>query len=293
MEGNKVVELICYNWMPTIADHVMDLPESFYQQAGTSRMHSVDNFNPYEVGDNDLIFVKTDYIVNGMFANEILDKIYRRFNIITGVSSHQIGQSGGDAYKKILNHPNLNKWICTNPPNDDSDKIIPIPIGFEEPDRPGGNQELLLQIQNNRTSFSDKKDLVFLPYHTPDTNFERQDIAKYLKSLPFVEVQEEKQSFEQYLSSIDKYKFVIGLQGSGPDIHRNYEAMLVGSIPINVSNIIEKVFDFHKAEGIFLNSWQDLSEEKFNILLKNEYNIDNNDQFLKIENHISLIKDLI
>ena len=288
-----MVEFICYNWMPTIADHIMDIPESFYQQAGTSRLHNIDSFNPYEVRDNDLIFVKTDYIVNGMFANEMLDKIYRRFNIISGISSFHIGRDGGDGYRKILEHPNLNKWICTNPPDIENDKIIPIPIGFEEPDRQGGNQRLLSQIHNNRSSFGDKENLIFLPYHTPTTNFERTSTINYLKSLPFVKIQEEKQSFEEYLNSVNKYKFIIGLEGSGPDIHRNYEAMLVGSVPINVSNVIKRVFDFHNAEGVFLDSWQNLNEETFNNMLENKYNVTNNDQFLKIENHVSLIKDLI
>lgn len=287
-----MVEFICYNWMPLIADHVMDIPEEFYKNAGTSRLHNIDDFNPYSVKDDDLIFVKTDFIVNGLFADKMLDKIYKRFSIITGVSSYHIGRDGGDGYKKILNHPNLNKWICTNPPDIENEKIVPIPIGFEEPDRPGGDQNLFNKICQKRKRYEEKKDMIFLPYHTPSTNFQREKLVEYLGSLPFVYVQKEKQSINDYYHTLNEYKFVIGLEGSGPDIHRNYETMLVGSIPIGKKNIIEKVFSFHNADGVFLNSWNELNEETFADILLKKYNISNNDKFLKVQNHISLIRSL-
>lgn len=279
--------------MPTISDHVLDMTEKFYNSAGTSRLHNVDSFNPYAVKDNDLIFVKTDYIVNGVFASNFLDKIHKRFNLITGVSSYHIGRNGGDSYKHILNHPNLNKWICTNPPVEKSNKIIPIPIGFQEPDRPGGNQEMLLEVFKNRTPFEHKEDKIFLPYHTPSTNPDRQRHFDYLKKLPFVISQDKKQNLKEYYDSLDKYKFTIGLEGSGPDIHRNYETLLVGSIPINIKNVIKTVFDHYDADAVFLKSWDELNYEKFQEMLKSGYNFEKNDEFLTIEQKIQNIKQSI
>tara|TARA_R100000951_G_scaffold63762_1_gene53538 strand:+ start:96 stop:968 length:873 start_codon:yes stop_codon:yes gene_type:complete len=284
------MKLICYNWMPTIADHVLDMPEQMYTQAGTSRQHNINSFNPYAVKDGDLIFVKTDFIVNGTFEKTYLDKIFSRFSLITGVSSYHLGRDGGDQYKKILNHPNLIKWACTNPPAETNNKIIPLPIGFQEPDRPGGNQEMLLDIFKNRTDFKDKENKIFLPYHTPTTNHTRQQSFDYLKKLPFVVSQEDKQSIDEYYKSLDRYKFVIGLEGSGPDIHRNYETFLVGSIPINIKNIIKQVFEFQNATGIFLENWSELDDQKFRQILKNNYDISANDKFLDRENHIKNIK---
>jgi len=251
-----VVEYICYNWMPTIADHILDLPEKFYTSAGTSRLHNVDSFNPLSVRDGDLIFVKTDYIVSGHFEREFLDKIYRRFNLITGVSSYHLGRDGGDIYKKILSRPNLNKWICTNPPDLEHEKIVPIPIGFEEPDRLAGNQTYLQKVQEGRKDFHEKSDMILLPYHSEQTNGNRRELIEFFKKLPFVTCQEEKQNREGYFNLLNEHKFVIGLEGSGPDIHRNYETMLVGSVPISIKNVIEGVFRLHSAEGVFLDSWK-------------------------------------
>jgi len=283
---------ICYNWMSTVADHIIDLPEDFYKNAGTSRLHNVDDFNPYSVKENDLIFVKTDFIVNGQFQNLVLDKILKPFNLITGISSYHLGRDGGSSYKKILNHPLLRKWICTNPPIEENSKIIPIPIGFEEPDRPGGNQDFLSGIHENRISFDSKEDKIFLPFHG-NTAQGRKELFNFIKQLPFVVFQEKRQSLEEYYFSMNKYKYVIGLEGSGPDIHRNYEAMLVGSIPINVSKTMEKVYDFHSVECIFLNDWSDLNQDLFHKILLEQQHTNRNDEFLLLKNLINTIEEML
>ena len=284
-----MVKFICYNWMPLAADHIIDAPRHHYDNAGTTPLHNYPAFNPLKVRDGDTIFVKTDYIVSGQFIHGILPKIFCRFNLITGVSSHNLGREGGDIYKTVLNHPGLVRWFCTNPPQEDNPKIVPLPIGFEEPSRLGGNQKMLQGFFSSRTKRKDKKDKVLLPYHDLSTNPARKKLYDKLRSLSFVDVQEDKLSVEQYLSLLDKYKFIICLEGRGPDVHRNYEAMLVGSIPINKRNVIEKVFDYHSASGIFLDSWDELTEEKYNNLLDKQYNINNNDIFLTLEKYLSLI----
>jgi len=279
--------------MPVVADHIIDLPDAFYKQNGVSREHNSDNFNPLMVKENDLIFVKTDFIVNGEFTRLFLNKIYNRFNLITGVSSYHLGRDGGDEYLKILNHPGLNKWFCTNPPLSNSDKIVPLPIGFEERERPGGNQELLQNIHSASTPFENKKNKILLPYHTPSTNPQRTSQLSYLRQLPFVDVQETKLAFEDYLKLLDEYKFIIGLEGSGPDIHRNYESLLVGSIPINSSPVIQKLFEYYEIYGIFLDDWYSLKAEMFETFLNTSYNFKNVHSFLKIDTHVEHIRGII
>ena len=287
------MKYMCYNWMPTIADHILDVSEDVYKNVGTSRLHDVDKFNPHMVKDGDLIFVKTDFIINGYFTNHCLKKISNTFNLITGISDYQLGVGSSSEYKQILEHLNLNSWICTNPPNEYHHKIIPIPIGFQEPDRPAGNQKFLEDIRISQTEFGDKKDAIFLPYHDLSTNPHRQKLVEWLKTLPFVEAQEEKQTLKNYYRSLNQYKFVICLEGNGPDIHRNYETILVGSIPINLRNAVQGVFEYHGAQAVFLDSWQDLNKGLYHKMKKIEYNCDNNSRFLEIKKHIAHIKEVI
>ena len=283
---------ICYNWMPLIADHIVDLPQAFYNQAGTSRLHNVDDFDPSAVKNGDLVFVKTDYIVNGLFRSRFMNKIEATFNLITGVSSYPLDHNPHE-YAAIVNDSRLNKWACTNPPSALNEKLIPLPIGFQEPDRLGGNQDMLERVGATQSPFEDKKDRIFLPYHDLATNDRRRAMVKKLRSLPFVDAQETKQSLLEYYRSLDSYKFVIGLEGRGRDIHRNYETMLVGSVPISTNTLMWESFASRGAHVICLESWDLLNETRYKKLLDMDYNIKTNKDFLRVGTHTQYVRDAL
>ena len=213
--------------MPAIADHVMDRSEEFYKDAGVSRLHNKGHFDPTDVQEGDIIYVKTDYIFHPYFQNEILPKIKNPFKLISGISSYHIGSNGDLSYQQILQNPNLIKWSCTNPPDILHDKIIPLPIGFEEKERPGGNQDIIISHNRQSTLHSNKKNKILLPYHTFNTHPERQKCFEKLSQLPFIDTQRSKLGWSEYMNLLDEYQFVICLEGSGPDVHRNYECLTV------------------------------------------------------------------
>lgn len=281
---------ICYNWFPMISDHALDIDESFYKEAGTSRLHNKNWFDPKRVKKDDIVFVKTDYIYNGYFQNILLDKIEEPFILITGISSYHVGSNGDKSYRKIVESKNVIKWFCTNPPELD-DKIIPIPIGFEEYEREGGNQNLLNYMRFSRIPFKDKKNKILLPYHNFETNPKRKKIYETLLGNPNVEIQKNKLNFEEYLELLNQYKYIICLEGSGPDVHRNYESLVLDCVPINIANTIENLFRYYKIPGLFLKDWQDLLNfDKIQCNIDEElfYNID---EFLSINFHIENIKN--
>jgi hypothetical protein len=272
--------------MPMIADHCIDLPLDFYISCGVSRLHNHGDFIPENVQDGDVVFVKTDEIYNGRFQNLALPRIQNKFILVSGISSYNIGSNGDTSYMKILQDPKLIKWFCTNPPNTYSEKIIPLPIGFEEMERQGGNQMILADLFYTKTKFEEKKSKVLLPHHTFETNPIREKLYKMLSTFDFVDVQNEKLPFRSYMKLLDEYKFVICLEGSGPDVHRNYESLLVGSVPINLKNVIQQVFDYHNLPGVFLTSWDDLSED----VLDEEFDFCAVSDFLRIKYHANIIR---
>jgi hypothetical protein len=276
--------------MPLAADHILDHPEDYYKEAGTSRLHTKNNFNPFDVKENELIFVKTDFIYCKLFQLFHLSKISKKFNLITGISDYQLKKND---YETILNHPKLNKWFCANPPDVQDSRIIPIPIGFTEPDRPCGKQDALKQQCKKRLQFGQKEDLIFLPYHNFKTNTDRKETYNYLKTLPFVHAATEKQDFKEYLDTISKYKFAISLEGNGPDAHRNYEIMLMNSIPVGIKNVISSMFVYHNLEGIFLNSWKELDSSYFKKICNKDYSLDNNLDFLSLQRNIDFVRNAI
>ena len=288
-------DFIFYNWFPAIADHCIDESEEFYISAGVSRLH---NFAPHQmdpsaVKDKDIIFCKTDYIYSGAFQKTILPHIRNPFVLVSGISSFHIGSNEDKSDIKILKNENLIKWFCTNPPTETTDKIIPMPIGFEEKERSGGNQKLLFDLRKNKKNFKDKESKILLPYHNIETNPERKKDVETLKDLPFVFAQKEKLPFKEYMELVDNYKYILCLKGSGPDVHRNYESLLVNSLPLNIKSNILNIFMYHKLPGLFIDSWEDLDEEIFEDINNSNYSFDSIEDFLSIEYHVNLIRKYI
>jgi len=282
-----MLKYICYNWFGTVADHALDLSSQEYKRWGVSKLHNK-ILEPGLVKARDIVFVKTDFVYNGIFQERYLPYIKNPFILITGNSSYEV--SKGSLITSMVESPYVIKWYCTNAPVGVSDKIVPLPIGFEEPDREGGQQKVLYDMRAGRTPFNKKKDKILLPYHDLSTNPKRAELVNKLKGLPFVETQEEKLFFVDYLAKVNEYKFVICLEGSGPDVHRNYEALLVDTIPINTKNIIEFLFSSYALPGEFIDSWDNLTEESFEKMLSKSYNMEATSLFLEIQHHIQDIK---
>jgi hypothetical protein len=274
-----MISLINYNWMPTIANHVLDLTEEFYRTAGVSRLHSHSGFKPEDVKENDIVFVKTDYIYNQTFQKLYLPKIKNKFILISGISSYNVvGKE-----QEILDSGKLKLWFCTNPPCR-HDLIVPLPIGFEEKERIGGNQEILNDAKRNAVSWHNKSDKLYLPYHDVGTNPNRDKEIAELAALDFVEVETQKLPFADYLKKLGNYKYVLCLSGAGYDTHRNYEVLLVGSTPVMLNTPLKTVFDHYNLPSIFLKSWETLESSYRNLMIKNKHNWDVTD-FLNVNKH--------
>tara|TARA_Y100000310_G_scaffold309927_1_gene354539 strand:+ start:481 stop:1344 length:864 start_codon:yes stop_codon:yes gene_type:complete len=280
---NSLPQYICYNWFGLIADHCLDYSEDFYRSIDVTKLHDK-TLDVNKVKEGDVIFVKTDYIYKGFFQHEVLPLITVPFSLITGGSSYQVGL--GSSIDGILNHPLLLKWFCTNAPPVNSSKLIPLPIGLQERERPGGNQDLIHSLYRSKTSFDKKSPKVLLPYHGA-TNPVRGDLFSHLRALPFVEAQEKKLPWEEYIRLLDKYKFVISLPGSGPDVHRNYETLLMNSIPLQEKNIMESLFLRHSLPGVFLDRWGDLTPDFFTQLQESDFVFEKSNLFLTISYHIN------
>tara|TARA_R100000008_G_C3587087_1_gene173363 strand:+ start:3909 stop:4790 length:882 start_codon:yes stop_codon:yes gene_type:complete len=291
MIEQEITEMcIFYNWFPVIANHCIDFSQEYYKSAGISRPHSHPPFNPDNLEAGDILFVKTDFIYDGQFQRNFLPHIKKPFVLISGASSYQVGSNGDHSYKQILKNKNLIKWFCTNPPEETHVKISSLPIGFEERERAGGNQFLLEMLKAEATEYHKKKNKILLPYHNFATNPDRQKLFESLCSNPDVEVQKEKLNFEEYMRLLGEYKFIICLPGRGHDIHRNYESLLMNSVPINIRNNLEQMFTEANLPNIFLDSWKNLNFKDINGMVSDDQ-LKNAKEFLKIKYHIKRIKN--
>ena len=281
-------DLIFYNWMPCVADLVLDYPKNYYKAFNTIREHNKDNLTIEDIENmkpNTKIFIKTDFLKDRTFQTQILPRIKTPFILISGVSSYQV-----DDYQPILDSEYLVKWFCTNPPCYNS-KVVGLPIGFEEKNRAGGNQEILKYFYTKK--HETKLNRVLLPYHTESTNPKRTDYINYLKGLSFVDTQEEKLPFEEYMHLLSSYKFCICLEGAGNDTHRNYECLLTKTVPIIKISTVDMIYNQDNLPCIPIEDWYNLSWQFFSSFKEDNYEFENTDKFLLTETHSERIMNEI
>jgi hypothetical protein len=299
------MKYINYNWFGTIADHCLDISSDEYERAGVSKPHGK-VLAPENVKQDDIIFVKTDFIFRGIFQHLFLPHIRERFTLISGVSSLDVLR--GSDISPILLNPFLKKWYCTNAPIISASKpseiyiehgevsseiirkkVVPLPIGFEEEERAGGNQQEIHHWRKNHMAFQDKKNKILLPYHTASTNKKRGELINFLSSLDFVDTQPEKLPFGEYLNLLNQYKGVICLEGAGHDLHRLYETLLVGSIPLFCSDTIEALFLHWQIPSARVRSWTETNWDGAKVVFNTPHDFRNVDSFLKVEHYADII----
>lgn len=271
-------KFINYNFYPLLAHHGVDLTNDYYLNAGVSRLHNFDGFKAEEIKSNETIFIKTDAIINlnSRWLEEI-QKISNSFNLLTAVSALQVKK---EIAELLVSLPNLQRWYCTNPPDIKSDKIVALPIGFEEKERAGGDQEILESFSQYKTPFTDKIDGVFLSYHTLSTNRERQNHHEYLSTQGYVSTQPCRLPFFECLTMMDRYRFNICFEGYGFDTHRYYESLLINSVPIMKRTVVAKMFERHNLPAVFVDDWRQIDDNFWSQIRKEKYDFSNVNNFL-------------
>lgn len=252
-----ITKFINYNWMPDIANWGMDLSAEFYASAGIRKRSVAPALqNTRDIREGDIVFVKTDFLHNGFFQDNVLPHIHVPFILISGISSYEVPNS-----QIILSNKHLVRWFSTNPQSHLRGPIDSLPIGFEEDDRlPGGDQRILHKIWT--TPNKRKIDKVWVPYHTIENNYARKKMLDELQTFPNVVIQREKQTFEEYLNTMQEYKYCMCLPGSGLDTHRVYESLLCRTFPIVYRSPSLMFTNRHHNALIHIEDWEELRDLK-------------------------------
>jgi hypothetical protein len=239
-----MVVLICYNYLPVLADYVLDLPPNNYLKHGITPLHKYPILNnSSNLKEGDKIFVKTDLL--NYFLTHIFPTINCKIYLITGVSDFEIDNK----YLPYLNDNKIIKWIGVNISIQSHPKLCKMLIGFQEPDRrrngnadgEGGDQELLYKMYNSQKQFNTKLNKLFISY-LGNTHASRGNIHTNFNNISYVEFGE-KLDFENYLKKINDYKFVLCPRGNGIDTHRFCEILLMCSVPIVERNGMSDLYE--------------------------------------------------
>lgn len=106
-----------------------------------------------------------------------------------------------------------------------------------------------------------------------NTNRERINWYNYFKDKSYVytEMKSNGNNFLNYINNVKKSKFVLSPIGNGIDCHRNWECLMVGSIPIIMRNNFTNNI-YSDMPVLLIDNINNVNENMLNDYLKNELN---------------------
>jgi hypothetical protein len=247
----------CYNYLPVLADYVIDLPLENYINVNVLPLHNYPKLNIEKLKNGNKIFVKTDYLP--FFLTNILQHINVRFILITGVSDFEID----NRYLPFLNNDKIIKLIGPNISIQNHPKINKMLIGFQEPSRKNGKQENLFKMYNTKIDFNNKINKLLITYCT-NTHNSRNNVNILFKNDKYSNFTDfsDKLEYNDYLTKINNYKFVLCPRGNGIDTHRFTEILFMGSVPVVEKNGLSDLYD--KFPCILVDKFEDITYDLLN-----------------------------
>jgi hypothetical protein len=161
--------------------------------------------------------------------------------------------------------PNVIRWFSQNVAVRD-DRLESLPIGLEnsrwfpEVDK---KRKILVKIQTNKSI----KNVVYMNHNIATNECERSHPYELLSNKSFVTTRMglNPYNFDQYLDDLHSHQFVVSPAGNGIDTHRKWEALYVGTIPIE-KRCVNSVF-YEDLPICLIDDWEQVTEE----FLESEY----------------------
>jgi len=205
---------------------------------------------PEDIRENDVIFIKGDFIDE--FFGKIHPYIIHRYKIITHNSDREIG-----AYEAAYIDDKIIRWFAQNN-TFAHQKITPIPIGMENKRYFMSGWVLQKMASKFRAKDIEKKNRILFGFSV-ETNHNKRVVAlESLRKCAMADELKTRPSLGKYFEILNQYKFVACPEGNGPDTHRVWEAMLLGTIPVALSNPIVEHFKTLGLPILIIDNWQNL-----------------------------------
>lgn len=254
--GEKFRSIADFTYFPN-----KELPDNYYNLVNTLDLSNLKDVN--------IVYTNTN--AASYFLN-VIRHFKQKFILITHSCDCRIevGEiirpdgSGKEQGSENYTLPdNLIKWYSKNV-NVINHRIESIPIGLEN-DRwfPGlrKKEKMLAKLSETRKY----RNLAYLNVNPSTNPDERAPVISLLKNQSYVTHQQGSNgsNFDSYLDNIYNHKFVVCPEGNGIDTHRTWEALYMGTIPIEKRNLNNR---FYKDLPIcFVDNWNEITKDFLNI----------------------------
>ena len=250
------IKYISGNAFKSIADHIFD------------QQNTID---PQNIKPGDIIFLDGNYISRYYgdfiykFWHEFYPKITHPFVLVSHNSDVSVPtepRNYGDV-SKFLDEEKLIAWFSTNPSLIHK-KLFPIPIGIANSTWNHGKEKTFDTIVQQKDILQ-KKQLLGLNIITGTYPHERNHVYSLFINQKFcTDILSE--NHELYLTAMAETDFILSPRGNGLDCHRTWEALLVGSIPIVKSSVLDSIYT--DLPVLIIKQWEEITEELLEKTLK-------------------------
>lgn len=223
-----------------------------------------------------ILYIDTSRLINLL---HVISSINKKFIVI----AHNSDVTYNDNIINFIPNNVIRVW-CQNYNGSENDKIKPLPIGLERK-RWFPEQRKQDVIKENMNKQTDRIKKVYMNFD-PNTNPIRRNWFNYLNEKSFVdkEMIGNGSGYNNYVSKLISYEFVVSPPGNGIDCHRNWECLYLGAIPI-IQKTNFSIQMFSDMPVLLVDSYTDITDE-----LLNHYVISGNLDKLNSEYWINKIK---
>ena len=228
------------------------------------------SFNPKKVKTNDVVFLKTD--LKTIFFENYHPLINSSYILITHNSDFSIEKKDLEYIDEKILH-----WFAAKLNVKSTDKISAIPYGIENKRylKNGILKNFKNALRNNINKIDNNKVLCsFNVYSNPLHREPLKEIAN--KRMDLFDIKNFDNS-KEYLLELGSYKFNLCPEGNNFESHRIWEGLILNTIPIVESNIVNKNFENLGVPMIILENFSELKYLQYKDLeIMNEKNKDKN-----------------
>ena len=147
-----------------------------------------------------------------------------------------------------------------------NDKVIPAPYGVQRRMNPSDDR---IEQLTEWMEFDNKDNPDNLLYvsHNESSNVRRLGIKNLFYDKDWAEVNEQRVSYNTFLSNLSNSKFMICPIGNAIDCHRNWEVLYMRRVPVMTRDpYLQKLFENYPV--LFVDKYSDVTEE---LLLANDH----------------------
>ncbi len=213
--------------------------------------HDGVTLNPADVRPGDIIFVRDV----ALFHKKLHHKIKHPYIMVTAGEYRDTVKEECIDY---LDDEKIIAWFSVHASARTHPKFFMLPLGIYQDKKYYEPRAELTQLFARLRAIP-KENLLYSNYgDLLGKKPERAEVDDLFDTLPFC-YKAKRLPFLDYMKEMAHFKFTLSPRGYGPDSYRNWEAMLVGSIPIVHTSHLDPLYE--DLPILIIHDWKEITEE--------------------------------